>query len=94
MNDRMTATRRTAARTRWLAELAEALEIAGKVALELGDAPDDGAHAALLRRQIESLRSEVDSLRRARPVPTELHPDWTSHGAARASARALLKDRR
>ena len=90
MNDRMTATRRTAARTRWLAELAEALEIAGKVALELGDAPDDGAHAALLRRQIESLRSEVDSLRRARPVPTELHPDWTSNGAAE---RAALKAR-
>ena len=94
MNDRMTATRRTAARTRWLAELAEALEIAGKIALELGDAPADPAHAATLRGQIASLQTEVDSLRRARPVPTELHPDWTSHGAARASARGLLKDRR
>lgn len=91
MNERMTATRRTAARTRWLAELAEALEIAGQVALELGKAPADGAHAAMLRGQIASLQVEVDSLRRARPVPTELHPDWTSNGAA---ARVALKDRR
>ncbi len=93
MNDRSTAARRTTARTRWLSELAETLEYAGKIALELGDPPAGGDHAAALRARIASLAQEVDSLRRAKPVPTELHPDWTSNGApARATARKVFSD--
>jgi len=77
MDDRSTATRRTMARTRWLSELAETLELAGKVALKLGERPADDDGAAALRGQIAGLIAEVDSLRRAKPAaPIDPHPDW------------------
>ncbi len=77
MNDRSTATRRTMLRTRWLSELAETLEMAGRVALELGDYPAENSSAAALRGQIAGLIAEVDSLRRAKPAaPIDPHPDW------------------
>ena len=77
MNERSTATRRTLARTRWLSELAEALELAGKVALEMGERPADGEPAAVLRGQIAKLIIEVDTLRRAKPAPPiEFRPGW------------------
>ena len=77
MNDPSAATRRTLARTRWLSELAQTLEQAGKVALELGERPPGDACAATLRGQIAGLIAEVDSLRRAKPAePIDPSPDW------------------
>ncbi len=65
------------ARTRWLSELAQTLELAGKVALELGEQPAAGEGAATLRGQIAGLIAEVDSLRRAKPAaPIDPCPDW------------------
>ena len=65
------------ARTRWLSELAETLELAGKVALELDISRASDAPAAMLRGEIASLIAEVDSLRRAKPAaPIKPHPDW------------------
>lgn len=72
----MTATRRTTARTRWLSELAETLELAGRIAVELGESAAEGG-APALRGQIDTLIIEVDSLRRARPdARSEPYPDW------------------
>ena len=77
MDERTTATRRTLARTRWLSELAETLELAGNIALQLGEVRRDGDQAATLSRQIGALLAEVDSLRRAKPAaPIDPHPDW------------------
>lgn len=73
----MTATRRTMARTRWLSELAETLELAGKIALELDELSSDEDPARALRGQIASLIVEVDSLRRAKPATrSELCLNW------------------
>ncbi len=77
MTDRSTATGRTLARTRWLSELAETLEMAGRVAHELGGEPAGGDGAEALRGQIRGLIAEVESLRRAAPAaPIDPHPDW------------------
>ena len=82
MNRRITATGRTLARTRWLSELAEALERASKIALELGREGSADERVALLSVQIGALLKDVETLRRAKPASAiKPRPDWIKSGA-------------
>lgn len=71
------AVQRAAQRARWLAELASALDHATALTLELCDYAADSKEAGLLRRRIDSLRDEVDSIRKGqRPDAVEIRPQW------------------
>lgn len=65
-------------RARWLAELATAIEQAQRVAWRLGVSEGDDPEAKDLYAQLESVRSEVDSLRRGgwAGEHQELDPFW------------------
>jgi len=69
---------RTAAaeRSRWLAELAQAIDEAQRLARNLGDSERKCAHAKELYGRLESVRIEVEALRRGAWVPrsTEIDP--------------------
>jgi len=64
-------------RSRWLAELAAALEQATELTLDLFDYGSEGKEAVLLRGRILTLRDEVDLIqKRRRPAAEEAHPHW------------------
>jgi hypothetical protein len=67
-----------AERARWLAELAEAIDQAQKVAWRIGVAEGDNAEAKELYGRLEAARVEVDALRRGsfRAAPHKTDPDW------------------
>ncbi len=69
---------RTAAaeRSRWLAELAQAIDEAQRLARNLGDSERKCAHAKELYGRLESVRIEVEALRRGTWVTrsTEIDP--------------------
>jgi hypothetical protein len=79
-------------RARWLAELAEAIDQAQRVAWALGIAEGDDPEAKELYGQLESARAEVESLRHGRWIrrSREPNPDWPkilADGAVLFSAR-------
>ena len=65
-------------RARWLAELAEALEQAQKLAWRMGLLEGDSVEAMELYGRLEAARMEVQSLRFGRfgTVPREYDPKW------------------
>ena len=65
-------------RTRWLAELAQAIAQAQRLAWRLGVAEGDSEEARDLYARLEAVRSEVDSLRFGRwvDVGQEIDPAW------------------
>ena len=67
-----------AERARWLAELAEAIDQAQKVAWRLGGAEGNNPEAKELYGRLEAARVEVDALRRGgfRAVEHKNDPDW------------------
>jgi hypothetical protein len=67
-----------AARARWLAELAEALAQAQRLAWHLADALGEGSGAMDLYVHIEEAISEVQSLRLGsfRQLPGKEDPEW------------------
>jgi len=69
----------TVERSRWLSELALALDEAQKVAWRLGVSEGDSAEAKELYGRIEAARAEVDRLRLSgfRRIREESDPDWT-----------------
>jgi hypothetical protein len=69
----------TADRSRWLSELALALEEAQKVAWRLGVSEGESAEAKELYGRIEAARAEVDRLRLSgfRRIREESDPVWT-----------------
>ena len=70
-------TGRAVSRTRWLSELSDTLDRAGRLTVDLIDQHTSSGDVALLRARIVVLRAEVEELRRARPVlPSAVHPDW------------------
>jgi hypothetical protein len=75
---RVTSDVPSAERVRWLAELAEAIDQAQKVAWRIGVAEGDNAEAKELYGRLEAARVEVDALRRGsfRPAPHRTDPDW------------------
>lgn len=66
-------------RARWLAEVAEALEQAQRLAWQLGSGQKDNAQALDLYFCIEAARLEVQSLRVSRigQARAEHDPDWS-----------------
>ncbi|MDQ3144479.1 MAG: hypothetical protein M3Q57_06325 [Pseudomonadota bacterium] len=66
-------TGRAISRTRWLSELSDTLDRAGRLTIDMIDHSAQGGDIALLRARIVVLSAEVDQLRRARPAPS---PDW------------------
>ena len=68
------------ARARWLTELAQALEEAQRLAVQLGNWHPDNQDAAALRVRILAVRAELDDLRRngLGEVRREIDPDWTN----------------
>ncbi len=77
MNSYPEGTDRVVSRARWLNELSQALDRAGKLALELSDDQGQRAAAGAIGTQIASLREEVDSLLRGRSIPYgDLPPEW------------------
>lgn len=66
-----------AERSRWLAELAVAIRDAQRLARVLG-VDDDRGPASDLYVRLESVRLEVEALRRGSwaPRPTEIDPRW------------------
>lgn len=66
-------------RSRWLAELAEAVEEALRLARALGVAEGDRARADEIRVRLERVRIEIDALRRGAwgTRPIEIDPLWT-----------------
>ena len=66
-----------AERSRWLAELAVAIRDAQRLARVLGVDADSGPASELYAR-LESVRLEVEALRRSSwaPRPTEIDPQW------------------
>ena len=69
----------TAARARWLAELADALDRAHQLLLELDLQPDLRPDALDLHFRIEAARLEVQLLRLRRSMTpgNEFGPEWT-----------------
>ena len=67
-------------RARWLAELAEAIDQAQRVAWALGIAEGDDPEAKELYGMLESVRVEVESLRHGRWTRSsaEFDPCWTT----------------
>lgn len=68
------------ARGRWLAELAEALEEAHRLSIQLGHDRPESDEAVVLRVRIVAVRAELDALRRAgiSEARREINPDWTN----------------
>ena len=68
------------ARARWLAELAEALEEAHRLAVELADERPESDDLAVARVRIKAVRAELEALRRAGmgEVRREIDPQWTN----------------
>lgn len=74
-----------AERAQWLAELANALEEAQRLAWHLSMSSERAAEALNLYGQLEAVRVEVQSLRlrRANGIGSNSDPDWTTwEGAA------------
>jgi len=71
------------ARARWIAELAEALEAAGRVAILLGGEQAGSDELAALRDRISAARAELDALRSGGlgEVRRQIGPDWTKLAA-------------
>ena len=69
-------------RARWLAELAEAIDQAQRVAWALGIAEGDDLEAKELYGRLEIARVEVESLRHRRWTrhSAEIDPAWTTFG--------------
>jgi len=69
-----------AARARWLAEVAEALEEARQVMKQLG-AATGGIEMVHLYDRIDALAVDVESARRMRSTrpPAQLHPEWAKN---------------
>lgn len=67
-----------AERARWLAELAQAIEEAQRIALRLGRARGTSGEARELHAQLETARAEVEALRRGgwRSQEVDLPPKW------------------
>jgi hypothetical protein len=65
-------------RSRWLAELAQAIAQAQKLAWSLGVVEGDSGEARSLYARLEAVRSEVDSLRFGdwANVRREIDPSW------------------
>lgn len=65
-------------RARWLAELAQAIAQAQKLAWTLGVVEGDNEEARELYARLEAVRAEVDSLRFGdwAHVSREVEPDW------------------
>ena len=65
-------------RARWLAQLAEALEQAQKLAWRMGLLEGNSVEAMELYGRLEAARMEVQSLRfgRFETVPREFDPEW------------------
>ena len=76
---RVPAEVRSYQRARWLAELADALEQAQKIAWQLGQGGQKRDEAMALYGRLEAARQEIQSLRIARygGVHTEVGPYWT-----------------
>lgn len=81
------------ARARWLAELAEALEEAHRVSLQLGAGRPETDEAVVLRVRILAVRAELDALRHAGigEVRREIYPDWTNLATWRGNLVELPK---
>ena len=75
------------ARALWLAELAEALDIAERLAVSLGDWRPESNEMAALRVSILAARAELDALRRAGlgEVRREIDPNWTKPASWRGN---------
>ena len=67
-----------AQRARWLAELAESIDQAQRVAWRLGVVEGNNAQAKELYGRLEAVRVELESLRRGAWTrePVELPPQW------------------
>jgi hypothetical protein len=67
-----------AQRARWLAELAESIDQAQRVAWRIGLEDGNNAEARELYARLEAARVEVDALRRGAwsRGPVELSPQW------------------
>ncbi len=65
-------------RARWLAELAESIDQAQRLAWRLGVAEGNNAEAKELYGRLEAARVEVESLRRGAwtKQPVQLPPQW------------------
>jgi hypothetical protein len=70
----------SADRARWLAELAEAIDQAQRVAWALGIVEGNDPEAKELYGRLESVRVEVESLRHGRWTwqSKQIDPDWTA----------------
>ena len=70
-----------AERSRWLAELAQAIDQAQQLARTLGDSESNGAQAKELYGRLEAVRVEVDAIRRGTWVTRsiEIDPLRTNH---------------
>ncbi|MBA3512385.1 hypothetical protein [Sphingomonas sp.] len=64
---------------RWLAELAQAIDRAQRLARALESSKQDAAEAAAINQRLEAIRLEVDALRRAgrASVRRPIDPFWT-----------------
>ena len=82
-------------RARWLAELATAIEQAQRVAWRLGISEGDDPETKDLYARFESVRSEVDSLRRGgwAGERQELDPFWMKLLPWRPAANGEEPDR-
>ena len=67
-----------AARARWLAELAEAVEQAQRLSWLLGGAQSDNLEAMELYTRLECVRLEIEQLRRSgwARLREEFSPEW------------------
>jgi len=67
-------------RSRWLAELAQAVEEALRLARTMGVPEGDCVHANEVYGRLEQVRIEIDALRRGSwgTRPIEINPLWTS----------------
>lgn len=67
-------------RSRWLAELAEAIDQAQRLARKMGVSEGDSATAKELFERLETVRIEIEALRRGswdrRSIETD--PSWTN----------------
>lgn len=75
-------------RARWLAELGRALEEARRLAPELSQSPPFANESAAIAVRVEEAISQVDGLRRARPIVIAdiLGPKWLGYSADRSDS--------
>ena len=68
-------------RARWLAELADALEEAQKLAWEIGQSENQSAQAMDLYGRLETVRLEVRAIRVSRSDRNraDFNPEWTEY---------------